>query len=225
VDVGGTILQSERSFQRGSNEASDLYVRGVYIDKSCTIGTLGTKALRQGISKKKTVTASFRIDEESFAALQEEARRHLITVNALVNQLLSVYARSDRFAGGKVLKVPDYVFREMVGSIPDDKLARLGRKIALEYSKVGIAQRYGEFSWANVLRATADIAQYGGFGTYSERHTPRGRLAVTLTHNLGRGYSTMFGGCFQAFLDETGVKAKLVLTETGVLVELLDPSL
>jgi hypothetical protein len=142
-----------------------------------------------------------------------------------VNQLLSVYTKSDRFAGGKVLKVPDYVFREMVGSIPDDKLAELGRKIALEYSKVGIAQRYGEFNWANVLRATADVAQYGGFGTYSERHTARGRLAVTLTHTLGGGYSIMFGGCFQAFLDETGVKAKVVLTETGVLVELLDPSL
>ena len=41
---------------------------------------------------KKTVTRSFRINEESFMALEEDALRHNVSLNTLVDQLFEAHA-------------------------------------------------------------------------------------------------------------------------------------
>lgn len=45
----------------------------------------------------KTVTRSFRINEDAFLALEEEAKKRNISLNTLVNQLFLSFANFDRY--------------------------------------------------------------------------------------------------------------------------------
>ncbi len=122
-----------------------------------------------GKKAKKTVTASFRIDEDPFLALQEEAHRNKISLNTLVNQVLTFYVKTDHNQPTRPVRVTDITLRRFLEAIPNDELARISKERAEEYAKILIKTRYGGFNLTNILRYECDLCQYWGWGTYSER--------------------------------------------------------
>ena len=69
----------------------------------------------------KTVTATFRIEEEAFRDLQEDARRQNVSVNTLVNQMFLAYSHYDR------LMKRFHVIKDPIKNLQDHLGGVLGR--------------------------------------------------------------------------------------------------
>lgn len=173
-----------------------------------------------GKKPKKTVTASFRVDEESFGALQEEAKRRMVSVNTLVNQLLMVYAKHDRFLSTRVLKFPDRIFRMLLDLIPEDEIERFMSQLGKDLGKGAVNTLYGEFNLTNILRLLENNCLYGEWGAYNERQLQGGKLMVKVEHNVGKKGSIMIGAYQKALLEEAGLKPKVTMTESAVIIEI-----
>jgi hypothetical protein len=147
----------------------------------------------------------------------------MVSVNTLMNQILTTYARSEHIGAERVLRIPDSLLREILELVPDDKIAEYGKRNALQRGEVGIAIRYGEFNLTNSLRVIADVFQYGGYGTYNERQLARGGLLVTLTHTLGKKYSLMLTGYLKTLFNEVNAEPKITTTDSAVVMEFAYP--
>jgi len=80
---------------------------------------------------EKTVTRSFRINESAFLALEEEAKKRNISLNAVVNQLILSYANFDRyFQRLGMLKMSKVTFRKILKAAADKEIVELAREVA-----------------------------------------------------------------------------------------------
>jgi hypothetical protein len=173
-----------------------------------------------GKKAKRTVTASFRLDEESFLALQEEAERNKVSLNTLVNQALTFHVKTSRFGPTRPLRISDVLLRRFLDEIPDDDLMRISKERAEEYAKILIRTRYGGLNERNILRFAYDLCQYFGWGVYSERQLERGKLLVTIEHTLGKKYSTFTSNVMKTLLAMAGLKPEVAETDVAVTIEI-----
>jgi len=169
---------------------------------------------------KRTVTASFRIDEESLSALQEEASRNGVSLNTLVNQSLTAHAKTNRFGPTRPMRVSQTLFRRFFDAIPDDELIPIATERAGEYAKIVIKTRYGGLNLRNILRFEYDLCQYFGWGVYSERPLERGRLLVTIEHTLGKKYSMYTSHLVKTMLEMVGLRPEIAETDGAVIIEI-----
>src|ERR1700730_13253206 len=86
---------------------------------------------------KKTVTRSFRINEESFMALEEDAMRHNVSLNTLVDQLLDTHANYERFQEKwGMMRMAKLTFRRILDVSPSDGVANAARLHAKDQGKI-----------------------------------------------------------------------------------------
>ena len=169
---------------------------------------------------RRTVTASFRVDEESFLALQEEAERNKVSLNTLVNQALTSHVKTGRFGPTRPMRISDILLRRFLDAIPDDELIRIATERAEEYAKTIIRNRYGGLDLSNILRFEYDLCQYFGWGVYNERPLERGRLLVTIEHTLGKKCSVYTGNVMKTLLEMAGLKPEITETDVAVTIEI-----
>jgi len=80
---------------------------------------------------EKSVTRSFRINERSFLALEEEAKKRDISLNTLVNQLFMSYANFDRyFQRLGMIKISKVTFRKILNVAPTNEIVEVAREVA-----------------------------------------------------------------------------------------------
>ena len=112
--------------------------------------------------REKTVTRSFRISERTFIALEEEANKRKISLNALVNQIFLSYTSFDRyFQRLGMLKMTKVTFMKILKDSSDNEIIELAREVSQNSSKVIILSRYGILSLKNILEYINDLADYG----------------------------------------------------------------
>lgn len=167
----------------------------------------------------KTVTRSFRINEGAFLALEEEARKHNISVNTLVNQLFLSFANFDRhFQKFGMAKISKVSYRKTLKSLPDPEVVELAKEVAQNSGKVVILTRYGTMSLKGVLDWLRDLADYGHWFEYNEVHSPEGRRVITLTHDLGAKFSTFMVTYSRELFGQISLDPKLSSTEDSVTI-------
>src|SRR5689334_10331392 len=77
----------------------------------------------------RPVTRSFRISEPTMRTIEEEATEQGLSVNTLVNQLLTKYAKVDRLiAKTKGIRLTHETIKEIFDSVPEDKVIEVARK-------------------------------------------------------------------------------------------------
>lgn len=110
---------------------------------------------------EKTVTRSFRINENAFLALEEEARKRNISLNTLVNQLFLSFANFDRyFQKFGMLKISNVAYRRTLKAVPDEETVEAAREVAQNSARVVLLTRYGTLSLAGVLEYLKSLADY-----------------------------------------------------------------
>lgn len=134
----------------------------------------------------KTVTATFRIDEESFKDLQDDAKRQSVSVNTLVNQLFLSYSQYDRLMKRfQVMKIPAATFKTILDGSTDEAVVSAARTAGESIARTFVITKMGSFTLANILEGFRTSASYINAFEYSEFHAP-GEMTITLTHNLGK---------------------------------------
>lgn len=168
---------------------------------------------------QKTVTATFRLDEEAFKDLQEDARKQNVSVNTLVNQLFLSYSQFDRLMKRfQVMKIPAATFKTILDGATDEAIVAAAKTAGESIARTFIISKLGAFSLENILEAFRTSGSYLNAFEYSEFLSP-GKITITLTHNLGRKGSLFFEEwvkCQFALLHKT---PKFIVDDNTVIFE------
>jgi hypothetical protein len=114
---------------------------------------------------KKTIIRSFRISEESFNILEEEAALLNVSVNTLVDQIIGVYTSYERFMKKfGMMRMARSTFRRLLEISPEDRVALAARQHMKEMGKIAIIAKYGELNLTSLLNALFLMMTYGGWG-------------------------------------------------------------
>jgi hypothetical protein len=170
--------------------------------------------------KKKTVTRSFRIGEESFNALEEDSLRHKVSLNTLVDQLFETHAMYVKFFERLgLLRISSATFRRILEAAPDEELAKAATSSARDTAKVVILAKYGELNLTSLLDYLYSMSEYGGWGEYNESESNSGKRVITFMHNYGQKGSIFLSNLIKFLFEEIGSEPKISTTEHAVVIE------
>ncbi len=171
--------------------------------------------------REKTVTRSFRISERTFIALEEEANKRKISLNALVNQIFLSYTNFDRyFQRLGMLKMTKVTFMKILKDSSDKEIIELAKEVSQNSSKVIILSRYGILSLKNILEYINDLADYGYFVERSEVVSPDEKRVITLIHNYGERGSFFLKSYVIDLFKQINIMPKLRSTDNSVSIEI-----
>jgi hypothetical protein len=185
------------------------------------------KGLRGKLTRRqKTITRTFRIREEWDHILQEEAERQGISVNVLANLILRKYALFDRWARGyNAISLTQRTFRELIDSIPVEKLALVGEKSgSLDAQNIldltGLPRNYDSFAYlVSEHFGGPDWAMW--FNCY--RHSHENNDVFHLQHNLGSGWSTYLKKYLLSFLKSLKIDGEAKIYDYAVNLKVSRP--
>ena len=108
----------------------------------------------------KTVTATFRIEEDAFKDLQEDAKRQNISVNTLVNQLFLSYSHYDRLMKRfHVMKVPAATFKTILDGSSDEAVIAAAKTAGESIAKTFVIAKTGAVHAGEHLGRLQDLGQ------------------------------------------------------------------
>ncbi len=169
---------------------------------------------------EKTVTRSFRINEAAFLALEDEAKKHNISLNTLVNQLFLSYANFDRFFQKLgMLKMSKVAYRKILKAAPDKEIIEAATEVAQNSAKIIILAKYGTLSLTSVLDYLNNLAEYAYFVEYNEVLSPEGKRVITLMHSYGEKGSIFLKAYAKSLFEQIDMQPKLISTENSVTIE------
>lgn len=169
---------------------------------------------------EKTVTRSFRINEFAFKVLEEEAARHNISLNTLVNQLFLSYANFDRFFQKLgMLKISKTAYRKILNAAPDEQIAEAATEVARNSARTTILTKTGTLSLTTVLDFLRMLSEYAYFMEYNEVTSPEGKRVITLIHSYGEKGSIFIKAYAASLFNQIGLQPKIDSTEASVTIE------
>lgn len=170
---------------------------------------------------KKTIIRSFRISEESFNVLEEEAARHNVSVNTLVDQIIGVHTSYERFMEKfGMMRMARSTFRRLLEISPEDRVAEAAREHMKEMGKIAIIAKYGELNLTSVLGALSLMMTYGGWGDFHETESSHYRRVITLMHPMGQNGSIYLSSFVKALFEEINVEPRITITDQAVVIEI-----
>jgi len=169
---------------------------------------------------KKTIIRSFRISEDSFNVLEEEAARHNVSVNTLVDQIIGVHTNYERYIEKfGMMRMARGTFRRVLEISPKESVAQAARQHMKEMGKVAAIAKYGELNLMNLLDGLGLMMTCGGWGEFHETESSRKRV-VTLMHTLGQNGSIYLSNFVEALFEVIDVKPKIITTDQAVVIEI-----
>jgi len=153
---------------------------------------------------KKTITRSFRISEESFNVLEEEAALLNVSVNTLVDQIIGTHTSYERFMKKfGMMRMARSTFRRLLEISPEDRVVQAARQHMKEMGKIAIIAKYGELNLTSLVKALFLMMTYGGWGEFLETESSQYRRVVTLTHSMGQKGSIYLSSFVKALFEES----------------------
>jgi len=174
--------------------------------------------LKKPTQRIKTITRTFRIDEQMAKMLEEEAAKEKITVNSLVSKMLWNYKKRCQYClHYNLMLVEPSIFKKIVDSVPEEVLSEFGSSLGPSLIRENLA-RLG----MNMNRQSVEYVLIEALGQWTKwydadvNETSEGR-AYYLHHVLGKKWSVFLKNFFQQAM------AKLLNLE--VQVEMMENSI
>ncbi len=174
-----------------------------------------------GYAKKaKTVTRSFRISEDAFAALVGDASREKVSVNTLVNQLFLAYSDYDRFFRRLgMVKISSATMGHLMAAASDEEVIRAGLEAGSDVPETVIMAKEGRLTLPTVVRYIETLSEYSGM-CENNMVVASGRTTITLMHRFGPKGSLFFKGYTEALFKSVNLRPTIVLAEHSITIEL-----
>ena len=167
---------------------------------------------------RTSIPGHFRISKDVYDALEDQAKRHGVSLNTLVNQLLSAYTRDEAlYESIGIVKLPKDTYRLMLQLMPDDKLSELGRELIKRWPTTLMLARRGAITTDAILNHLRDTSKMGFFSLY-ETET-NGMKVVSLTHEFGPRYSVVASAALMGLFELVDIHPKITTTDSAVTVE------
>ncbi len=158
--------------------------------------------------REKSVTISLRVSETALKALQDDAKKHNVSINTLANQVLLTYAEFDRFLKRfGMIKLPLPMLNRVLGAAADEAIIEAGEAVGASVPESFILAKTGELSVANTLEHLRQMGTYANLFEYSEV-THGGKITITLSHELGPKGSLFLASYISSISKSLGMQIK-----------------
>ncbi len=170
--------------------------------------------------KEKTVTISFRISETAFKALQEDARKHNVSINTLANQLFVTYSEYDRFLSKfRMIKLSAPTFKRILNASTDDAIAEAAKGAGASVPVSFILAQKGEYNLTNAIDYLRTMGAHANLFDFTEAIST-GASTITLTHDLGLHGSLFLANYVDALLKPLGAEYKILRYPDAITIRL-----
>jgi hypothetical protein len=150
---------------------------------------------------KRSTTLTLRLDQEILDVIREEAERHGISINVLVNRELRKYAHWGRFAERYGLTgISKNGLRRLLSASPEEKLRELAAQAGQEAPRDLILFIWGEVTLENAIKLLHTYAEDQRMGDL-ERHDEDGKISFVLHHDMGLKRSIYLEAFFGAMFE------------------------
>ncbi len=158
--------------------------------------------------------------ERAFSALQEDARRQDVTIDALLSRIVLSYASFDRYVDKlHMVKLSRPTLKRVLEASGDDAIIEAGYQAGKDVPKFLILAKDGALTTRTVLDHLKDLAEFGYLFEYSE--TVHGsRRTVTIGHELGRKGSLFLAHYAQAALEAANNYPAFSVEDNSIVIEL-----
>lgn len=168
----------------------------------------------------RTVTRTFRISEQAFTTLQEEAGRENVSVNTLVNQIILTYTNFDKYIKKlHMMKLPRPTFKRILDAAPEDAIMHAGQLAGSDVPKFFIQAKDGVLSLQTVLSYLRSLGDYGNLFEYTDSVQDRKRT-ITLAHELGPKGTLFLAHYVQEVFESIDVEPSFSLGDDTIAIEL-----
>lgn len=179
------------------------------------------KSLVRRAKRRKTVTRSFRISEAAFDALEEDAIRHNVSLNTLVDQIFEAHASYERFIEKLgMMRMAKSTFHRLLETASAEGVAQAAMVHAKDQGRAAAISKYGELNLTNILDGLSLMCKYGGWAEYHETESGRGKRVITLMHNLGLNGSIYLENFVKFIFQEIALAPKITTTEHSVVIDI-----
>jgi len=167
---------------------------------------------------KASVPGHFRVWKDVYDSLENEARTREISLNVLVNQVLSSHTRDDLlFEEEGFVKMTKNTVRIVLSLIPDDKLAEFGSLAAKSGADARMLARSDCITVDTVLDELRLFSRSGWYSLNEARK--KGKEVIALIHDFGPRESVVLGAFTSGLFALAGVRPKIRTTSSSVMIE------
>jgi hypothetical protein len=169
--------------------------------------------------KEKTVTTSLRVSESAFKALQEEAKKHNISLNTLANQMFIEFAEYDRFLERfRMVKLSQPTLKRIINAATDEAIEEAGRQAGGSVPQSFMLAKTGEISKQGILDYLRLMGTHANLFDYSEV-VHSGGDSVTLTHEMGPKWSLFLANYVTSIFKILNEKPKMTQLPDAITIE------
>ena len=170
--------------------------------------------------KEKTVTISFRISETAFKALQEDAKKHNVSINTLANQLFVTYAEYDRYLSKfRMIKLSAPTFKRVLNASTDEAISEAAQAAGASVPVSFILAQKGEYNFGNAIDYLRTMGAHANLFDFTES-IGTGGSTITLTHDLGMHGTLFLSDYVEALLKPLGHKFEILKYPDAVTIKL-----
>jgi len=168
------------------------------------------------VSRPRTVSKSFRIDEAASLALEKEAAALDVSTNTLVNQLLKQFAEFDRFARRvNTVKLSGPILRSLLEQIEPDKIIEVAKSAGSSIPQAFAISKSGKVGTESLLDYVRTSATYAHLFEFNESNDEQKRM-ITLVHDFGLNWSIFLIHYLTAMFHQIGITPKLEMSDRSV---------
>ena len=166
-----------------------------------------------------SVTRSFRVSDSALKVIETEAQSQGVTVNTFVNQMLTKYAKVQRFlTKERWFPFAEPVLKDVFGSLPEDKAAEIGSKHGKTTGFQNLVHAMtGSSSVGSIilfLKMVCDVSSIN----YTDIEDGRNRR-FAIMHNINRQYSIFLANLISTAFENHNIWPKVVSDDRVVVFE------
>jgi hypothetical protein len=172
--------------------------------------------------KRRTMSRSFRLDEQALSTLNDEAEKQKISPNALLNQILLDYCIFYRYLKHiPTITMTQELFANIIRDCPEENVRLYGKQSGSTMAKDIFGVVGLDFNRENLAFYLEEISgRYANAFTYNHHINDCGKDVFHLRHNLGEKWSIFLSEEISTLIEScSGEQVKKELTKNTVTIE------
>jgi hypothetical protein len=169
-------------------------------------------------SMRTSVVGHFRVWNDVYESLEDEARTRRVSLNTLLNQVLSTHTRDDLlYEEEGFVKMTKDTLRVALSLIPDDKLYEFGMLAAKIGPDARMLARSNSITVDTVLDEMRLFSRSGWY--FLNEAKKNGKEVISLIHDFGPRASVALGAYATGLFALVDVHPKIKTTSSSVMIE------
>ena len=165
--------------------------------------------------------ATFRIDPNILKKLQSESNLHVVSLNSLVNQILSGYITWEKQASksGWIL-IHKKVIKSFIEELDEKTISKIAAPLAKEVMTDTLLNMHNKVDLEGWISITRERSVRSNFD-FQKVHADR-KINLIITHNMGLKWSIFHESYYKQMLHDLGHPATFEYTKDTLVINITE---